>query len=237
MTMPCRTLSSARATLTLLLAAPVLAAAPEKAHSAGENQADALALETQINGELLRLEGMLDPVSMGLVRDNQAMWADWLRITLKQGEAIVAGGRGSAGDLAEAAVSIRQQRVAFLQTIKAQSPQGVRGGWANGLTEVLLDLHDDGQAKLVSITHVVGSRSAVCMVKGSVRQEQEGVTITSKAHPDRPIRVRREGIALAIEDANSPGATTPSYCKEGGQMSGVYFHIDGAEKIMPWLLN
>jgi hypothetical protein len=222
--MPCRTLSSALATLTLLLASPILDATLEKTHSAGENQADALALETQINGELRRLEGMLDPVSMGLVRD-------------KQGEAMVASGTGSAGDLAEAAASIRQQRVAFLQTIKAQSPQGVRGGWANGLTEVLLDLRDDGQAKLVSITHVMGSRSAVCVVQGSVRQEPDGVTITSKAHPDRPIRVRREGIALAIEDANSPAGTTPSYCKEGGQMSGVYFHIDGAEKIMPWLLN
>ncbi|KMS51818.1 hypothetical protein V474_01915 [Novosphingobium barchaimii LL02] len=75
----------------------------------------------------------------------------------------------AAADLTEAAVFIRQQRVALLRTIKAQSPQGVRGGRENGLTEVLLDFRDEGQAKLLWITPVMGSRSAVRAVRKKTR--------------------------------------------------------------------
>ncbi|NTG51695.1 hypothetical protein G6M04_30325 [Agrobacterium rhizogenes] len=72
--------------------------------------------------------------------------ADW-------GNELVAKGQGSERDLTEAAVAVREQRLAFLQTIKAQIPDGVIGG--DGITEVLLERRESDRAKLVSVTRAL----------------------------------------------------------------------------------
>lgn len=223
--------------LVTAIGASAQAAEQPQTQPTAESQGAAAVLDLKIGAELRRLQGVLDTVSADIVRGNQAMWEDWLRAAMKQGQAMVADKQGTESDLAEAAVAIREQRLTFLQSIKAQVPDGLRGGWGDGITEVLLQSDESGHAKLASFTHALGSRSAVCVVEGKVTDEQGGIMIVPDAHPDQPIHVVRKGVALSVVDPHDqPGVKSP-YCQDGGKLAGQYFYIEGAEKIMPWLMN
>ena len=219
--------------LALLGSSSIQAMPPDRGPA---TEARVAALDRDIQRELDRIARELDPLSARIVRDNQAMWEDWQRATMDKARTMLVGGRAGKDELATLPVELRDMRLTFLRTIKASVPDGVGGGWADGITEVLLRSDGSGHAKMVSITHAMDAGNVICVIEGKATKEDGGLTITADGHPDRPFRVIREGVALSVEDMRgAPGAAIP-FCNAGGKLAGRYFHIEGAEKIMPWLM-
>ncbi|MBT0669308.1 hypothetical protein HT136_13130 [Novosphingobium profundi] len=223
---PC--LPIAFAALALSVSLPAIAAEPAVA-----SEPEVTALDARIAAELHRLDLGLDPQSRTLLRDNQDMWSAWTREAMAKAQTMVADGEGTDADRAELAQALRAQRLSFLHALKTEGPEGLSGGWGNGLTEVLVDRENDPRAKLVSITNVMGARDAVCALEGAVREDATGITITPASDPRHPVHLHRQGIALVIEGAVVPKDDATRGCR----FDGAYFPIEGADKIMPWLVN
>jgi hypothetical protein len=193
-------------------------------------------VDARVDAEIQRLGGELDPVSADVLRGNQKTWDGWARSVEGRAAAMVKDGQAAPADLAEVKASLRQQRLNFLAQIKPVSSEGVKGGWGDGMREILLDMDGHGYAKLASIGQGPDGKTALCVVEGAVKEGADGFIITSNNLPDRRVHVRRLGIALQIEEKGAQSGDTASYCQSGGRLAGQYFRIEGAEKVMPWLL-
>ncbi|WP_165921502.1 hypothetical protein [Novosphingobium sp. PhB57] len=206
-----------------------LTAAPAAASTTPDRQ-------SAMTAEADRVAATLDPVSAEVLRGNQRAWKIWAQALAKRAAVMVREGKASAQDLEEVTASLKDQRHQFLSSIRPGDWQGMKGGWSDGMKEVLLDLNDRGHAKIVSISHTLDRGKGICVIEGSAASAGDGIVVTPTDSSGHVILIRRLGIALAIEDESvRPGSLAP-YCQLGGALVGQYFRIEGADKVVPWLL-
>ncbi|WP_162792299.1 hypothetical protein [Novosphingobium sp. P6W] len=215
--------------VSLLALALCLTAAPTAASTTPDQKAN-------ITAEADRVAGTLDPVSAEVLRGNQKRWEGWAQALAKRAAVMVREGKASTQELEEVTASLKDQRRQFLSGIRPGDWQGMKGGWSDGMKEVLLDLNDKGYAKVASISHTFDGSKGICVIEGTAASAGDDIVVTPKDGPGHAVIIRRLGIALAIEDENVQPGTLAPYCQPGGALAGQYFRIEGADKVIPWLL-
>lgn len=73
--------------------------------------------------------------------------------------------------------SVRQQRLGFLAGITPAAPDALRGGWGDGMKEVLFDMDGHGRVNLASIAQDVGGKNVLCVVEGAVKRTGTGSSL------------------------------------------------------------
>lgn len=194
-------------------------------------------VEARISSEISRLENSLDPASVEALHSTQATWERWVQSFDQRVADALKNDPSAAEELAQIRIEAREQRVDFLLAIQHTPAEQIPGGWSDGVTTVLFQNSARGRAKLVSMVRDKDQKLLLCAVEGTAQPTVDGFIIAPDKPAATPVKIRRLGVALSVEDGHSTADGVSPYCPSGGRLSGEYFRIEGAEKVMPWLLN
>lgn len=203
--------------------------------------------------EMARVAARLDPASATILRENQKRWEIHAQELRDRVAAMQRKGEVTAKEQADLLLSLRDHRLRFLQSLSPTTGPGVHGGWTDGIREALLYVqeaagepqasdHREARARLFVTEKDLDGQRRSCRVDGATRIGPDGVTIIPDASSGPPVRILRRGIALVIEmdvpiAAKAGDGDGSPYCQPGARMTGQYFRIEGAEEIMPWLME
>ena len=191
-----------------------------------------LALDRQIAARIDELAAQLDTASAAALTRNERFWRDWLDTLPMKAKRL--GARED--EVAELMVEARTMRLSFLDLIDTDTHDDLRGGWSDGVQEMLLDINASGGAKLMTTGEHIGEEKSVCVIEGTATQVADGFDIALKGMPDTTVQLRRNGLALSV-DVPAGEQAVGSYCTIGGRIAGEYFYLPNSEELVPWLLG